>query len=95
MSLLRPLSVRYCGSVFHTNPDHDEHCIVLLCAAFDGRHRSPWRNWKSRLLRVGRGARTTQGDRRIARGAAGQVRHVVERHALIELPALSPWLSAG
>src|SRR5262245_37877598 len=61
--------------------------MVLLRAALDRRHRSPWRNWKRSLLHVCRCARTTIRCRRIARGSAGEVCHVVERRAFIELPA--------
>lgn len=78
-------SVRHWRSVFHAS--HDEHRIVLFRAALDRRHRSSWRNGKRRLRRVGRRARTTNRRRCIARGAAGQMRHVIERRALIELPA--------
>ncbi len=78
---------RHRRSVFHTHTDHDENRIVLLLAALDWRHRSPWRNWKRSLLRVCRRARTTNRRRCVARGAAGQVCHVVERRAFIELPA--------
>lgn len=46
-------------SVFHAHPDHDENGIVLLRAALDRRHRSPWGNGKRFLLHVCRRARTT------------------------------------
>src|SRR4026208_1776852 len=74
-------------SVFHAHADDDENRIVLLRAALDGRHHSPWSNWKRGLLNVCRRARTTNRGRCIARGAAGQVRHVVECRAFVELPA--------
>ena len=87
MGSLCRLSVRHRGSVFPAHADYDEHCIVLLCAALDRRHCTSWRNGKCRLLCLGRRARTTRRRRCIARGTAGQVRDVVERCALIELPA--------
>src|SRR5262245_45359173 len=71
-------------SVFHAHADHDENRIILLRAALDRRHRSPWCNRKRSLLRVCRRARTINRRRCIARGAAGQVCHVVERRAVIE-----------
>ena len=43
---------RHRRSVFHTHTDHDENRIVLLLAALDWRHRSPWSNWKRSLLHV-------------------------------------------
>src|SRR5262245_55948068 len=69
-------------SVFHAHADHDQNRIVLLRAALDRRHRSPWRNRKCSLLCVGGRARTTNRCRYIACGPAGQVRHVIECRAL-------------
>ena len=48
----RKPSGRHRRSVFHAHADHDENRIVLLRAALDRRHRSPWRNWKRSLLRI-------------------------------------------
>ena len=91
----RTPSVHHRRSVFHAHADHDEHRIVLLRAALDWRHCSPWCNWKRRLTCVGWRARTTNRRRCIARGATGQVRHVVERRAFIEIPAPVAILISG
>jgi hypothetical protein len=84
---LRPLSLRHRRSVFRAHTDYDEHRIVLLRAALNRRHRSPWCNGKRRLLRVGGRARPTHRCRCIARGTGGRVCHVIKRRAVIERPA--------
>ena len=58
---------RHRRSVFHAHTDHDEHRIVLLRAALDWGHRSPWSNWKRSLLHVCRRTRSITRRRSIAR----------------------------
>lgn len=68
MSWTSTLSVRHRTSVFCTQPDHNEHRVILFRMALDQRPRSSWRDGKHRLLCVGQRARTTIRRLCIARG---------------------------
>jgi hypothetical protein len=67
--------------------NHEENRVILLVASRARGHRSPWRDRKGRLQRLGRRARTVTRRRCIAPGTARQVRRIMERRAVVELPA--------
>ncbi len=79
-------------SVFHGHSNHEENRVVLLVAALDRGHQGSWSHSKCVLRRPGRRTRIITRCRCVARGAACQVRHIIEIRAVFEFPTRTPIL---
>ena len=76
-------------SLLGSHTDHDENRVVLLVAALDWRHRPSRSDWKCTHLRLGRRTGPIARRGRVARGAAAQARHIIDRRAIVEFPTLN------
>src|ERR1043166_7230800 len=83
-------------SPFLGDANEEEDRVVLLAAPLDARHRGSRRNreFAPRYL-VGGTAATIFRSRRVTRGATSEMRHIMKRRAVGELPTRGTVLVDG